>query len=102
VARFLTDVTAHGFAYSEARGEAGIVMHDPLAVGVALDPSLVRLEPLRVDVETRGHLTRGLTLADRRAAAPGRGARPNCRAALDVDAARFERLFLERLCPASA
>jgi len=102
VAAFLTDVTAHGFAYADAGGGAGIVMHDPLAVAVALDPTLVRLDALRVDVETRGEHTRGLTLADRRPRAPGRGPAPNCRVALDVDAARFEALFLERVCRASA
>ena len=76
-----------------------MALHDPLAVGVAVDPSLVTLAPLHVAVECQGSLTRGMTVADRR---PHRDTRPaTCRAALNVDASRFLRLFLERVCPAS-
>ena len=56
----------------EKRGRPrAIVMHDPLAVAVALDPSLVRTQAVPVEVETRGELTRGQTLADFRGT-PGR------------------------------
>jgi len=99
-ARFIEDFTAHGFDFETQRGDGAMALHDPLAVGVALDPSLVTLEPLHVAVECEGRLTRGMTVADRR---PHRD-RPaaTCRAALDVDAPRFLRLFLERVCRASA
>jgi inosine-uridine nucleoside N-ribohydrolase len=100
VARFIADFTLHGFAFGSDDG--GIVMHDPLAMGVALDPSLVGFEELRVDIECEGRVTRGLSLADRRPI-PGHLKRaPNCRVAMSVDAPRFLDLFLERLCPASA
>jgi purine nucleosidase/pyrimidine-specific ribonucleoside hydrolase len=99
-ARFVEDFTAHGFDFETRRGDGGMALHDPLAVGVAVDPSLVTLEPLHVAVECEGHLTRGMTVADRR---PHRtGPAPTCRAALAVDAPRFLRLFLERVCRASA
>jgi inosine-uridine nucleoside N-ribohydrolase len=102
VARFIVDFTLHGFAFGSERGDGGIVMHDPLAVGVALDPSLVGFEDLRVEIECEGRVARGLSLADRRPI-PGRLKRaPNCRVAMAVDAPRFLDLFLERLCPASA
>ena len=58
-------------------------MHDPLAVAVALDPSLVETEAVPVDVETRGEITRGQTLADFRGS-PGR-----LGVAVEVDAPRF-------------
>lgn len=99
-ARFVEDFTAHGFDFETRRGDGGIALHDPLAVGVAVDPSLVTLEPLHVAVECEGRLTRGMTVADRRPHRPGPA--PTCRAALDVDAPRFVRLFLERVCRASA
>jgi len=99
-ARFIEDFTAHGFDFETRRGDGAMALHDPLAVGVAVDPSLVTLEPLHVAVECEGRLTRGMTVADRR---PHRDRpAPTCRAALDVDAPRFLRLFLDRVCLASA
>ena len=100
VARFIDDFTLHGFVFGAERGDGGIALHDPLAVGVALDPSLVGFTALDVQVESAGRITRGMSVGDRRPR--GRDARrPNCRVALTVDAPRFLQLFLERLCPAS-
>ena len=99
-ARFIEDFTGHGFDFEAERGDGSMALHDPLAVAVAVDPTLVSFEALHVAVECEGRLTRGMTVADRRThrARPA----PTCRAALDVDAPRFLRLFLERLCRASA
>ena len=41
----------------------GCALHDPLAVAALLDPSLVTLERVRVDVELAGGLTRGRTVS---------------------------------------
>jgi purine nucleosidase/pyrimidine-specific ribonucleoside hydrolase len=100
--QFLEDVTAHGFAFGGARGDGGITLHDPLAVAVAAEPSLVGLEPLDVQVETDSELTRGLSLADRRPGAPEGRRPPNCRVALTVDVPRALALTLEGLCRACA
>ncbi len=102
IAQFVADFTLHGFAFGEQRDDGGIVLHDPLAVGVALDPTLVEFEPRFVEVECRGRTTRGASVADRRPIPLHRRRWPNCRVAMAVDASRFLRLFLERLCPASA
>ena len=40
-------------------GRDGCALHDPLAVAALLDPSLVTVERVRVDVELTGRLTRG-------------------------------------------
>lgn len=61
-------------------------LHDPLAVGLAVDPSLAQWEPVRIAVGEDGQT--------RRAA----GA-PNCRMARVVDVDRFLALFFDRLCP---
>jgi purine nucleosidase/pyrimidine-specific ribonucleoside hydrolase len=98
VARFVADFTRHGFA----SGGEGIFLHDPLAVAVAIDPSLVGFEPLAVEVECEGRITRGMSVADRRSKSSGPRRPPNCRVALSVDAARVVSLLFERLCPASA
>jgi purine nucleosidase/pyrimidine-specific ribonucleoside hydrolase len=97
VARLVADITRHG-GDSES---GGIVLHDPLAIGVALDPSLVGFEALSVEIECEGRLTRGLSLADRRHVPAHRKRPANCRVAMRVDAPRFLQMFLERLCPAS-
>jgi len=102
IARFILDFTLHGFAFGASQEGGGIVLHDPLAMAVALDPSLVTFEPMSVEVECEGKLTRGLSLADRRAIPSHRKRVPSCRVAMDVDADAVLRLFLERLCPASA
>src|SRR6202167_2614012 len=59
VAHFLVEL-------SMKYGFEGAPMYDPLAVGVAIDPSLVNAPPMHVDVETRGEFTRGETVANRR------------------------------------
>ncbi len=105
VARFIDDFTNHLFTFGDRRGEEGFALHDPLAVGVALDPSLVHLAPLHVDVEDEGRVTRGASVADLRTLPPGERTPPNCRVATRVHAARFLELFLARVCagrPASA
>jgi purine nucleosidase/pyrimidine-specific ribonucleoside hydrolase len=102
VARFILDFTLHGFAFGAEREGGGIVLHDPLAMAVALDPSLVTFEPLCVEVECEGRLTRGLSLADRRGIPSHRKRASTCRVAMDVDAERVLQMVLERLCPVSA
>jgi pyrimidine-specific ribonucleoside hydrolase len=100
VAGLAAALAGRGLALARAHGSPGIVMHDPLAVAVALDPSLVEAPLLPVAVETAGTLTRGATVVDRR---PGRSpSGPTCRVALRVDAGRALRLFEERVCGASA
>ena len=44
----------------------GTPMYDPLAVGTAIDFSIVTTQAMHVDVETRGDFTRGETVANRR------------------------------------
>lgn len=101
-ARFIADMTPHAFDGAAGLEEGGIALHDPLAVAVAVDPSLVGLDRLHVEVECEGRATRGLSLADRRPIAPERRRPANCQVAMAVDRERFLDLFLERLCPASA
>ena len=64
-------------------------LHDPLAVGLAVDASLARWQPARIAVGDNGQ-TRRVAGA------------PNCRVAHVIDAERFLALFFDRLCPASS
>lgn len=71
------------------------VLHDPLAVGVVADRSLVKLERMILDVETRGEFTAGATVPRR--GPPEELARRGVQVALEVDADRFVRQFMETL-----
>jgi purine nucleosidase len=75
-------------------GIGGCALHDPLAVAVAEDASLVGTEAMFVDVECTGELTRGQTVADRRRIA---GVVPNMAVCMTVDADRFTRRFVDAL-----
>ncbi len=101
--RFICDVTSKSMEYmKQVRGMAAILLHDPLAVGVAIDPSMVKTTFLHVDVETHRGITRGMTLADLRHIRDDLRQPPNLHAALEMDAERFLSCFKERLCPRSS
>jgi purine nucleosidase len=88
--------------YAAVVGEDGCRLHDPLAVAIAIDPSLVRLETTRVEVETDGQWTMGETVAD---LAGVRGSpwpvgwepEENARIAFDVHEEVFLARFVERV-----
>jgi inosine-uridine nucleoside N-ribohydrolase len=71
----------------ETRGEAEFHLHDPLALAVAVDPSLVEVEKVAVIVDL-DEANRGRT----RPVGPGAVG-----VARVVDAARFARLFRDVL-----
>ena len=53
-------------AFLEQTGERGICLPDPIAMAVALEPSIVTSQSEHfLDVETRSELTRGMTVVDR-------------------------------------
>ena len=88
--------------YERTRSFGGACMHDPLAVALAIDQSLATLVTTRVEVETDGTWTNGMTVTDldgiRHSPWPvGWEPRENARVALQVDAARFMAVFVERL-----
>jgi inosine-uridine nucleoside N-ribohydrolase len=95
VARFVHAVVSF---HRNVRGAQGLVVHDPLALGVAIDPSFIRTELLPVEVELRGELTRGQTVVDLRAEQTWKSEREvTTRVALEVDAERFLGFLVERL-----
>ena len=98
ISQFICDSTAALFSYLEERtGEAGISLHDPLAVGVAMDPTLVTTKAMSVVVETEGKWTQGMTIADGRNIKPQWKETPNAQVCVHVDKDRFLSLFFQRL-----
>lgn len=83
------------FAFYQPRlGRDILFLHDPLALGIALDPSLVETHPMSVDIETKGDLTRGMVVAERR---PWVQNAANVDVCTNVDGNRFLNLFSERV-----
>ena len=65
VVRFVADALRFYFEFhARYDGFYGAFIHDPLVVAAALDPSLVRTEPVAVDVDTSGGAGDGQTIAD--------------------------------------
>ncbi|NES65791.1 MAG: nucleoside hydrolase [Okeania sp. SIO2D1] len=96
VSQFIADCTEIYMAfYRDNEGFYGCYLHDPLAVGVAIDQSLVSTESVYMVVETEGKFTSGMSLADRRDRRDETAAPPNVDACLDVDADRFLKLLYE-------
>jgi inosine-uridine nucleoside N-ribohydrolase len=95
---------------AEKSGYQGAAMYDPLAVGVVIDPKLVTLKDMHVDVETKGEFTRGETVANRMGSNENNVLhgdhyeidgvivlKPNARVCLASDADRFLQLFISRI-----
>jgi purine nucleosidase len=93
--RFVADASRFYFDRMEKiLGRREFVMHDPLALGVALDPTLVETRPATVDIETTGRLTTGATIADWRG---HWGRLPNADVAVAVDSGRFRKAFFDAI-----
>jgi len=95
---------------SEKSGYEGAAMYDPLAVATVIDPTLVTLKDMHVDVETKGEFTRGETVANRMGSNENNilhgdhyeiegvvELKPNARVCLASDAPRFLQLFISRI-----
>ncbi len=93
VSRFVFDC-AQKYMDSNMKESAmdGAYLHDPLAVGVAIDSSMVTTQQRQIYVETKEGLTRGMTIPYR---SPGEEA--NCRVATSVRAKSFLEMFLNRV-----
>jgi inosine-uridine nucleoside N-ribohydrolase len=95
---------------SEKSGYEGAAMYDPLAVATVIDPTLVTLKDMHVDVETKGEFTRGETVANRMGSNENNvlhgdhyeiegvvELKPNARVCLGSNAERFLDLFIGRI-----
>ena len=75
----------------------GLSLHDPLALGVAIDRSLVETKRFSVEVETMSELTRGMTVIDRRQRHQVESPKANIDICASLDTERFKGLFMERV-----
>jgi inosine-uridine nucleoside N-ribohydrolase len=72
----------------------GFNLHDPMAVAYLADPTIFKTRRCKVNVETCGELTRGMTVVERR---HGRIVEADTEIIVEVDAERFHRLIMERV-----
>lgn len=107
---FISKIADFYLTRSEKSGYAGAAMYDPLAVGIALDPTLGTLKEMHVDVETKGEFTRGETVANRMGSDEKNvlhgdhyeiegviDLKPNARVCMASEADRFLELFVNRI-----
>ena len=95
LAKFFADASRSYLDLMESWGRPrALLMHDPLALAVALDASFVTLEPAFVDVEIAGELTRGMTVVETR---PSQKRAANAQIAVGVEAERFIAAYLDAI-----
>jgi inosine-uridine nucleoside N-ribohydrolase len=95
-------------AYKLQTGEDGISLPDPVAMSLALDPSIgTKWSPHFVEIETRSDLTRGMTIVDRlnvsadernhEGWSPALAASTKCQICWTVDADRWKQALCAAL-----
>ena len=87
--RFVIEATEYDSATHQFRNRELIYLHDPLAVGVVIDPDLVKKENLSLQTETREGNHYGKLSEVHEG--------PRVEVCLEVDAVRFLELFLARM-----
>ena len=73
-------------------GHPGLGMHDPFAVACAIDPTLAGMESYHIEIETKGSLTRGKSVADVLKVTVKKA---NAQVAMTLDRDRFVKLFMD-------
>jgi purine nucleosidase len=94
-ARFVVELLDFfGRTYRDALGFEHPPVHDPCAVALVIDPSVMTVVRVPLDIELTGSLTLGMTVADFRSAPPD-----DCttHAATDLDHAKFWALIVDAL-----
>ena len=107
---FIVQIANYLIDLSAKFGWPGTAMYDPLAVGVAIDSTLVTAPAMHVDVETRGEFTRGETVANRQGYIERNvlhgdhyviegtdKVEPNAKVCTEVEADRFLEMFVSRI-----
>lgn len=83
-----------GKANNEFFGFDGAPIHDALAVSYLIDPSILTVKHLHVDIETKGEFTSGQTVVDYYNVTKKE---PNAYVALDLDLPKFKKLMIDAI-----
>jgi inosine-uridine nucleoside N-ribohydrolase len=109
-ADFIAGIARFLLGMAEKYGDIGTAMYDPLAVGTAIDPTVVTTKEMKVEVETQGQFTRGETVANRHGAVERDvlqgdhytiealdSVKPNAKVAVDSNADKFLNMLVSRI-----
>ena len=107
---FVAKLADYYLKAAESSHYVGAAMYDPLAVATVIDPTIVTLKDMHVDVELRGEFTRGETVANRMGSNENNvlhgdhyeidgtiALKPNARVCTASNADRFLQLFVGRI-----
>jgi purine nucleosidase len=98
ISEFIVNAVSYVLVYGENMGrEAVVFLHDPLAVGLAIAPSMFDCLQFFLDVETSGDLTLGQLVSDRRQAPRGGRLGHPVQCVMGVHSDLFLNLFFERV-----
>ena len=94
LAAFCSDISKFYAASYFKLGRSEVPLHDPVCIAYLMKPALFKWRDVRVDVETSGRITSGMSVADWR----GQTGRPhNARVLIEVDSKAFCHLFVRTL-----
>lgn len=97
IADFAYHALRYSFNFPGHRKLGGCPIHDPLAVGVAIDKSFVKTKKLYVNVVTDNLVTLGKTVASENKTGEFEDCRSKLNVALDVNARKFIRFFIDTI-----
>lgn len=93
--QFVAELLDHFVGFHQERfGWPGAPIHDAVTIAHLIDPTLLTLHSMNVQIETQSALCIGRTVADRWAVT---GLAPNAAVGLDIDRDRFVTLLIDRL-----
>lgn len=100
-AHFVRGSMEPALAYTDRiYGKASFCLHDPMAVGCVLRPSIFQTTRTSIDVEVEGELANGQVVADLRPFVDGRRRKGvSINWVTDVDADAFKAMFKDRVLP---
>jgi inosine-uridine nucleoside N-ribohydrolase len=109
-AKFAAAVAKFQIGLYQGTGFGGGAIHDALAVGAVIDPSILQTKAMHVDVETAGRFARGETIGNRHGTVDKvipvgdhfesvgvNPVQPNVDVAVGIDSPRFLKFFVSRL-----
>lgn len=89
LSNFLFKITRTGADFDRKLGFDGLILNDPLTIAYLLDPSIIELKNIEVDIETDGELIGKSNISFT--------GKSNCLVACDVNSDKFYKLLFERI-----
>ena len=89
LANFLFEITRQGANFDRNCGFDGLLIHDPITISYLIDPSVLKLETAKIQIETEGEKMGQSSIRYTPIS--------NCKVACDVDVEKFYKLIFKRI-----